>query len=248
MGNTCSYKTIVDDQYIKMQYDDLDMRPLDLILVYGGKNKISSLVSCCEKETIGDGNWTHCGLVITPDIIPISNSVAGKKYIWESNMSASDEPEDVETNQQSYNVQVRDFEEYLQYARKNKGMRVAICRLNSNPLIKSKDESAMIYNARVKVVKDILEMFHYKTHNTPYDIIGFTEPVWSYWTGGKCNCLCDIADRNDGAFICSAFVGRVYQLLGLINENLQVDTLFPCSFLTDTRLQRLNLSVPIIIL
>jgi hypothetical protein len=236
MGNCNTHGQQLDQQYETKSLDMMDIKPLDLVLVYGGNNLISRTVSCFEKNLIKTGDWTHTGIIITPEIVPIKNGIPGKKYIWESAMGTKEEPRDVETGEVVYNIQVKDLEEYVEYVAKNSSMRISVCRLRHNPMVRIPTDSNIHYMSRIKVIRDILATFYEKINNAPYDIVGFSEPVWSCLTCGQCNCLCDIFDRNDGAFICSAFVGRVYQLLGIFDGDIEVDTLFPCSYLTDNRI------------
>lgn len=104
------------------------IKPLDLIL-FKGNDAISSTVMQMEKFVLGNGDWSHCGLVLSTDIVPIRNGVPGRLYIWES---VFDTIKDVELDDYVFGVQVRDLEEVVSAYNRPLDTKVAWCRLRNS--------------------------------------------------------------------------------------------------------------------
>lgn len=62
--------------------DDLlaAIEPFDLLMFHGALN-VSKLIMASEDLAIGHAEWSHVGIVVTTDVIPIKNGVPGRKYI-----------------------------------------------------------------------------------------------------------------------------------------------------------------------
>ena len=201
-----------------------ELKPFDIILFRGGE-LVSDAISFVEKIFVGEGDWTHTGMVITTDIIPIKNGVPGKLYVWESTMSGklADGINNVETGDGFFGVQIRDLEKVIDKYDKDGDTKVAWCRLLENPLNKKDDETDEEYNQRVELVKENVYKFYKDHNNTTYDY--------------NClNLLSAVYDKmpkwKNNTFFCSELVTAIYQVLGLIPKNIDPELMSPVEFVT----------------
>lgn len=106
------------------------IKPLDMIF-FKGDDFVSETIRYLEKTRLGKeaGEFSHCGIVVTSDLISHPNIEEGKLYIWESTMSGS-------LGNGVYNIegktffgsQVRDLEKVVN-AYTNAGAKVAWSKL-----------------------------------------------------------------------------------------------------------------------
>lgn len=204
-----------------------EFRPFDIILFRGGE-PVSDAIAFVEKLFVGQGDWTHVGMIITTDIIPIKNGKPGKLYIWESTMSGDlgDGVNNVETGDGFFGVQIRDLEQVINKYDNDEDTKIAWCRLINNPILKKETESESDYEVRMKVVKDDILNFYKKHNNTTYDYncLNLASAVYDHVP--KCG--------KNKKFFCSELVTAIYQILGLIPKELDPELMSPVEFVTST--------------
>ena len=148
--------------------------PLDLI-VFRGDWAVSEFIGASQVLGNGTGKWSHVGIVVTTDVVPIINGTKGKKYIWESNTTyeGGDESNcpNTETGKGHNGVQFRDMEETIKtYIHPN--CIAGIIKLKYNPWL----ESASNPEWRAKLV-DVMGQLKDATKD-----LKFTEITLDVWT------------------------------------------------------------------
>jgi len=231
MGNLFSKKVkVVSKEGVCITDIKHQIKPLDLI-VFRGSEFVSDAISFVEKISLGKGDWTHIGIVVTPEIMPIHNSVPGKLYIWESTMSGKllgDGVNNIETNGATFGVQIRELEDVLDKYDNDPKTRVGWCRLIKNPLDQLLNEDINIYNTRRKFVIDTVTRLNKQIGNATYDY-------------NCCNlfstvcCTCSSYRReifgHPNRYFCSELVAKVYIELGIIRKNIDPEKVAPEEFL-----------------
>lgn len=196
-------------------------KPFDII-VFRGAEFVSDTISVVEKIFIGNGDWTHVGMVITPEIMPFKHGIPGKLYIWESTMSGKlgDGPNDIETGKGDFGVQIRDLGDVIDKYDNNKDTRIGWCKLLNNPIDKKENESEEAYNSRILIIKQKLEKFNKDHGNDLYDfritsllktIIAKLPNLWN----------------SKHMYFCSELVTKIYELLDIIDPNIDPATIAP---------------------
>lgn len=200
------------------------IKPLD-IMFFRGNGIFSDSISFAENAIINDGKWSHAGLVITNDIIPIENGEDGKLYLWESTTIDGGEPEDVERKVGVNGVQIRDLEQVINDYNDDIHTVIGWSKLPNNPL----DEKER------KDVINKLRQFHLETKGMLYNNIptGLCTALFSCC--GKVNdaqnsLCCDSCNSNNRLF-CSQLVAEIYRLLNIIDKKIDPRTFAPVELL-----------------
>jgi hypothetical protein len=180
------------------------IQPLDL-LVFRGKDFVSSTIRVVQKKFLGSGDWSHVGLVVTTDLLPIKNGKPGKLYVWESTMSGrlTDGVYDTESGKAKFGVQIRDLEELLAAS-----CEIGWCRLRVNPW---KEKKLMVQEFYKKHGKATYE----------YNIFPLFKTIFS--------CMSKVKGSKD-KFFCSELVATIYVLVGVI-EDVDPETIAPVELL-----------------
>jgi len=198
-----------------------EIKPFDLIL-FRGSELVSDTIAFIEKYFIGDGSWTHVGMAVTTDVLPIKNGIDGKLYILESTMSGKlgDGVNNVETGKGDFGVQIRDLEHVIDKYDNDTDTRIGWCRLINNPIIKKDDETMTEYDNRMNILKENFESY-YEAHQDDifdYNCCALLKAINSNmpkWCG------------NDNMMFCSELVTEVYQTIGIIRKDIDPETVAP---------------------
>jgi hypothetical protein len=202
-------------------------RPLDMVACRGD-GLISDAIAESQRAKLGEGRWSHVGLLVNTDIMPgIINGQKGKWYIWES--TSLNEAPDVESKKAVTGVQVRDFEQVCKEYYGFMDTEVAVYRLKDNPWQRVQDESDESYAVRQESLRIKLSKAHQKYHGRPYDFSGAL--------AGFFKCLRKYRDNNfvvnkfhDYAMFCSELVASVYVDIGLLPESVDPENVVPEDF------------------
>jgi hypothetical protein len=209
MGNCFSRKTqkIGGIRY-SMIYKKI--KPLDLI-VFRGADIISWTISAIQNVCLGCGDWTHVGVVVTTDLMPIRNGKPGRLYILESTLSGrfGDGVIDYERGVGTFGVQVRDLKHVIHQYDKDPNTRIGWCPLHINPV----DHSESLAEA-----KKICTRFYNKYIDASYD----------YNCCNVCSTVlpCYNTNSTDKIF-CSELATRLYQELDLIPSRFNSESIAP---------------------
>ena len=152
-------------------------------------------------QYVSGSNYTHVAMVLK-DPSFIHPSLKGY-YIWQSSWSGILDSED---NKLKFGVQINPLNEVLDYYKKNNS-HASIRRINCG---------------KNNLSNNNLESIHNIVHNKPYDIIP------SDWIDG-------ILHRDDkpqkiDRFWCSAFIGYIYTICGLLPGNTDWSIMRPSDF------------------
>jgi hypothetical protein len=225
-----TYKSGTQLSTIKSQ-----LRPLDLI-VFRGSEFVSDAIAMVQKLRFGSGDWSHVGLVVTTDLIPIKNGKPGELYIWESTMSGklSDGVNNIETNRGTFGVQIRNLADVIDKYDLSADSRIGWCTLLNNPTVRQPDDSDATYNGRLQSVKETLLDFQSEWGNAIYDynICRLCTSVCDSSNTLRCCGVGDIFGRSDKLF-CSELVAIIYQLLGLLPADIDPEKIAPEELLSD---------------
>ena len=190
------------------------IRPFDLIC-FRGDDFVSTGISKIQEKMLGNGDWTHVGMVITTDIIPIKNGKPGKLYVWESTMSGrlTDGVNNEETGASKFGVQIRDLEKVLKAYVKNDITKIAWCKLKKNPLD----------GENIKQIKYDMEEFHKEHGDASYEykIIPLLKTIFP--------CLGRWFKTSDN-FFCSELVATIYNKIGVLS-GIDPEKIAPVEFL-----------------
>jgi len=196
-----------------IKYDQIksQFKPLDLIL-FRGDDFVSNTISELEDIFLGNGNWSHCGLVLTTDIIPIKNGKPGVLYIWESTF---DEVADVELDEQLLGVQVRELKKVVKNYDMSKKTSIAWCKLKNNILY---DEN----NNIDPNIKFLMCNLYIKYNHKGFD----------YNVGNLCSTICKCCcNNNNDRLFCSELVATIYKELNIIPNYIDPQQIAPIEFL-----------------
>jgi hypothetical protein len=204
------------------------IKPLDLI-VFRGDDPVSDTIAEGEKMLLGNGQWSHCGIVITHDIVPFNNGVDGKLYVWESTMSGKlgGGPDDVETGTWKFGVQIRDLEQVIDAYDNDPTTRIGWCPLRNNPLDRKAGEDEKTWLGRVDQLKKLLTTFNEQKGNETYNynLIDLGSTVSNFLF--KCGRCCGSADK----LFCSELVAFIYQLIGVLSNSTNAVQVAPVTLL-----------------
>lgn len=213
------------------------IKPLDMFL-FRGSGLLADTISELESKLMGTGEWTHCALVLTTEVVPIKNGKSGTLYLWES--AAGDIP-DVELGKPIIGVQVRELADVVcHYNSFNEG-KVGWCRLLKNPVCDA--DGKVCANKTIEAV--------YKEYNhTPYDLNPFelASPFFSLCgrLGNNIEnflrCLCrrprtatpgvlPWIKRDSGGLFCSELVALTYVRMGILPPSVRPHDIAPVEFL-----------------
>lgn len=196
-----------------------NLEPLDVVW-FRGTWPESIFFEGLGQAKFSDGEWSHCALVVTTDLIDIENGDPDRFYLWEATTGDSDTGPDVETKRYTSGVQVRDLVSIIDNYTKFPGTRVGWSRLKLNPL---KDKH------RFPEISEILSKFKQDHGRAAYDssINSIAKSIHCNSCCLKC-CTCCTKDKNrDSAYFCSEFIARVYQVIRVLPEDLDAETVSP---------------------
>lgn len=219
MGN--KNEKIVSKPGIKFSEIKDQLKPFDII-VFRGTEFVSDTISLFEKLFLGNGDWTHVGIVITSDFVKFKNSVPNKLYIWESTMSGplSDGVDNIETGKGDFGVQIRNLEKVIDKFDKNTNSKIGWCQLINNPINKKENESDDDYNSRILILKQKLQEFYFKHGNDLYDfrLSSLLKSLISNFPQ---------IGHNDHMFFCSELVTKIFEIIGIIDSDIDPETMAP---------------------
>jgi hypothetical protein len=175
------------------------IKPYDIICFYGD-GIISKIIGFFEDFTLGSDEWTHIGMVVTTDIIPIKNGKPGKLYLLDSSMSGEnhDGTINIETGVGKSGVQIRSLKSVIK-----KRLKVAWFKLQNKPVDNTK-----------------INEFYKKHCNSNQNINIF--PFVNSFLSDVFN---DDHERND--MHCSEFIVRFYSEIGILPKNINSGAISP---------------------
>lgn len=218
-----------------MKYSDIcdKMKPLDMI-IFKGSDIVSDTIRYFEKVKLGNGEWSHVGIIINTDVMPsIKNGVKGRLYIWESTASGSlaidsDGAVDIESDKGVFGVQIRDLEHVIETYDSHPKTKIGWCVLKNNPIDKRDDETIDEYNLRFNIITNILDEYHIQEYHRFYDlsIIDLLAGLFPFFR--------KIRDRKHAVLpyaknwlFCSELVANVYVKVGVLDPSIDPQDVVP---------------------
>lgn len=173
------------------------IRPLDLLL-FNGTSVTSCCIKCSSKICLGDGadQVSHCGVVVTRDILDIPELNYGTLYVFES-IKVKDSVYNIEKKRTS-GCQIRKLEDVLSLYRDNPVIWAKLC---DNP---ATDEN----NTRIKMLKLYHRFITKKYEIDPIQLTSALVPILR---------LCRIHFFIQKRIFCSELCAHIYKEFGLFN-------------------------------
>jgi hypothetical protein len=190
------------------------IKPLDMILFNGDDNSFISwgikTASGCFFRNEKAKQVSHCGVVVTREILDLPEMEIGKLYIFESIMT-NDGVKDI-FNHNVYGCQIRDLEQVLSrvYTQSNQHW---WCQLKNSNLTKT-----TLTKNRIKSIYD-------EYYGRPYEICCIQLTSALYPLLRWCRCSSFIQDF----MFCSEFCALIYKKLGLFHG--RCENVVPADFL-----------------
>lgn len=228
MGNCCKKQQYI---YKEVFFKDVikEIKPFDLIL-FRGSGILSETIKILEESVFGNDDWTHVGVIITTDYVPIYNGVQNKLYIWESVGSVKepigDNIKSIETKEGFIGVQIRELEEVVDKYLKNENQVVGWCKLRNNPIDKKLDETNIQYYYRIEKIRTILRNFHEENCGTvfPLNPLYMLPSIYPELEGLR-------KIFTEKQLFCSQFASLLYITLGLVDKSINPADISPVEML-----------------
>lgn len=213
-----------------LSYDELVRvaRPLDLLL-FRGTDAVSGMISRLQKCRLGDGSFTHVGIVVTSDLWAHPNIVPGQLYVWESTMSMScfgltDGVPDVEHSRGRFGVQIRSLRAVVQsYAGT-----VNWAPLRSNPF--ADEELRPFVREQFRKIQTQYGDATYDASMLELFSAMFPPLRWMRNTARWCRTCGGCRKESEWVF-CSEGVAMIYQSVGVIESKFAPRDVVPMDFL-----------------
>lgn len=225
------------------------LKPLDP-LWFRGKDGVSSFIRLLEKVIVGNGTFSHCGVVVTRDLMPwLKVLKPGVKYVWESTMSIplagfTDGVIDVETGKGKFGVQIRPLHEVIkEYTDQEDEAYVAWAPLKDSPWTESRKKYIQktirklhkqigTKTYELNLIELVASLFpcirHFsKTSEWIEDEIYDILRNWKVVDGPEH----DEDEDIDAFYFCSELVALIYKRVGVLDESINPNTVVPMDLL-----------------
>jgi hypothetical protein len=223
------------------------LKPFDIIL-FKGTGLAASCVSFLEQHTMRPADdikmspctyYTHCGLVVTSEILDHPLVVPGKLYLWNSTLSGSSDygVQNIE-GQTFFGVQLQDLDEVvLAYDRPN-DTQLALCRLLQNPFNEKTIEKDLL-KQHFTLVFDKLNGRPYNLNF--YSLLATVIPYLRSYRRDVEECL-----NTTTWLFCSELVAFVYKKMGIFPASTHPQNVAPMDFADYDEGMRRNIPLNII--
>jgi hypothetical protein len=242
----------IDNEKKYLSYSEVKniLKPFDLIQ-FKGTEIVSGLIGYLESKTLGYGEFTHCGIIVTSDILPnITELKKDRIYVFESIMSHSllgitDGVPDVITGTGKFGCQIRDFEDVLKGYMSKDGALIALCSLINNPWDNLEKRSELI-----KKMQNVYHTYGSRMYDVNILSLGGAifprvRPIQNFFNKlfsisrsirkKICPCCFNQDKPDDGGILgwvfCSELVAHVYQVLGIISSDKNPAHFVPVDFM-----------------
>lgn len=223
MGNSC-VKSIQND-VTDFQLIKDTIRPFDMVL-FSGSDFVSDFIRWTEEKSANynlpsNEQYSHCGVVVTSEILDDPNIIPGHYYVLESTVSGilGQNIKNIE-NKSMLGVQIRDLEALIPAYIKGGKARVSIGRLTNHP-----------FNEFSKnLCKKIFTKFYERVKGKFYDV--------NLLDLGSSVCFPLRKVRNNlykifppvGWYFCSELAAELYQKLDMIDTEANPGDVVPMDF------------------
>lgn len=206
--NICSHYELIKNK----------IKPLDLFL-FKGSSIYSKFIQINSRLVTGSGEWSHCGIVITKEILDIPEIKPDKLYIWESvSSSKTHQPANI-YGKHFIGSQIRELDIVIKEYCKNPNNNVAWCELQDNrrKLLK------------MDKIKKIFKTLFYKYDHHFYDINCCTL-LGAMFSCFRC-CTSKFDKLTENWLFCSELVALVYIDLQIFPQSVDPKYVIPVDFI-----------------
>lgn len=209
-------------------------KPFDIVF-FRGTDVVSDAIAFMEQKQLGEGSYSHVGMIITSDLFPHPSLKQNKLYVWESTMSMSlmgitDGTPDVISNEGKFGVQIRSLQSVMKSYLSGDEAKIAWGRLINNPWDTNKSKC-------VEEFQSIHEQYGNATYDANcIDLLAALFP----WLRCLRTGLRKVRYAGRKAFrmgessewlFCSEAIAIVYKKIGVISPQTNVSDVVPVDFL-----------------
>ncbi len=219
------------------------LEPLDLILVQG-VTPFSELIMGGGAALRGNGEFSHCALVINkeicPDIVLDAHIPPDTLLLMDVNIAIFEETKDIESGKISFGGQIRDLDKLITEWTAH-GCGIAVCKLKNNPFTNAikcgdSDEIINIRHKMSKIYNKYLKMGEASVYELNiFALLGTIFPQ-VHDIRNKVNNIQLFLDEHPWVF-CSELVCIIYQELGIIKTSADPETFVPVDFVDSSIMQ-----------
>jgi len=220
------------------------IKPLDLLL-FRGKGKPSEFIQWIQETTLGNGIFSHCGMVVNKELMPwLKFLQPDTLYVWESTLSIPigdfvDGVPDVETNKGRFGVQIRPLYQVIKaYTDVEEEAYVAWSPLLDSPWVEENKKRVQ------KIIRKLHREIGSKTYELNFlELLASVFPClrklrdkteWIEDTTQEILRTWNLADNNkdvDMFYFCSELVAKIYQSLGILDTSINPSDVLPMDFI-----------------
>lgn len=203
-----------------VDYRTIGLRAFDLVLFSGGKSGVSGFIQCLEKWRVGEGDFSHVGMIITSEVLPFQGLKENKLYIFESTQSGNLTDGVVNIEGHAFlGSQIRDFDLVMKGYDSNPNSSIAVRRLIDNPL-----DTMNINNVKI-IMSYLYGRYNHKMYEV--DILQLFEamiPSLRKFRSKK---------MEDKFIFCSELVATIYKAYNILPSDANPSDVVPMDFVAE---------------
>ncbi len=224
----------MEREQIKNFVDEL--LPLDLILIRG-TTAFAKLIESGSAFMRGNGQFSHCGLVVNreicPSISPVNIESDQQPLLMEVAISTIDETLNLETGRVSLGAQVRDIEKVFEEVLESGGS-VAVCHLKKNPYTEALKCNNKLKVEKIKAVLCQEYTRYFANDKSIYDLnifalLGTIFPSVRHLRD-NIDAMFSFVRKHHPWLFCSELACIIYRDLGLLDNNIDTQAYLPVDF------------------
>lgn len=206
-----------------------DIRPFDIVL-FRGTDFVSDAIRWFQRRHLRysrKNDFSHCGIVITSEVLDHPNILPGRFYVMESTISGRLGQGIPDIDGKSFlGVQIRDLEDLIP-AYLNGKSQIAIGKLKNNPFESKKR----------RVARRKLQKFYRKYNHRVYDYnpINLSASIFSCMKPVKYSLEQFLEQNSDNLLFCSEMAAELYKEIGLLDSDVRADEVVPMDFIEKDR-------------
>jgi hypothetical protein len=217
--------------------------PLDLILIQGVM-PFSKLILNGSELIRGNGQFSHCGLVINKEVCPaIHAEDTAKLLLMEVTVSVMEKTKDIETGKFSLGSQIRDLEKVLEELLAE-GAGVAVCHLKQNPYTIAKNKQDDFKITCIQMIMDEAYEAYFADNKSVYDLnifslLGIIFPSVRYLRDNIDELFAFVRKEHPWLF-CSELICIIYKDLGMLEKDIDTQAYLPVDFVDTGKSNAVN--------
>lgn len=203
------------------------LQPLDLLL-FRSSDPVSDGISRAQKVLLGDGSFSHVGLVVNRASTGLSELAPGVPYVLESTVGGMLGNDVYNTEGEAFfGVQLRRLDHLLLNCKRDGGTRIATAALRRNPWDSRSTARAQTKRRLVAAVS--------KYHGARYDANCVSLLSALVPTIRPCAAKLERWIGTQDWMFCSELVAGMYRDMGILPQETLVSTVLPMDFIIGQR-------------